>query len=99
MTERKRRGRGDGSVFQRADGYWCGQIDLGWITGVDGKRKRRRKTVTATTRKAVLDKLRKAQREVDLGVFTDGGTVEAWLNHWLDNIATTRVRERTLDGY
>jgi integrase len=32
-------------------------------------------------------------------VFSDDGTVEDWLTHWLDNIASRRVRERTLVGY
>jgi len=95
----RRRGRGDGSVFQRADGYWCGQINLGWITRPDGTRRRRRKTVTATTRKDVLAKLRKAQREVDAGVLSDDATVESWLTYWLDEVAAKRVRERTLVGY
>lgn len=95
----KRRGRGDGTVYQRADGYWCGQIDLGHMTGKDGKRRRKRKTVTAKTRKAVLDKLKKAQREVDAGVLSDDATVEEWLTYWLDSVAAKKVRERTLQGY
>lgn len=91
----ERRGRGDGSVFQRAqDGMWVGQIDLGWIGG-----KRKRKTVTAKTRKEVLARMRKAQREVEAGVLSDTATVEQWLNKWLEDIASHKVRPRTLQGY
>jgi hypothetical protein len=90
----RRRGRGDGTVYQRADGYWVGQIDLGFIAG-----KRKRKTVTAKTRKEVLDKLRKKRREIDAGVLSDDATVEQWLNYWLDNVAAVKVRPRTLVGY
>jgi integrase len=91
----RRRGRGDGSVFQRAqDGLWVGQIDLGWVGG-----KRKRKTVTAKTRKDVLAKMRAARREVESGVVTGEATVEQWLRKWLDDIAPQKVRERTLQGY
>ena len=33
-----RRGQGEGSVFQRADGRWVAKLDLGWE---NGKRKRK----------------------------------------------------------
>ncbi len=122
----ERRGKGDGTVWQKHDhpscppshkvtdadgktvtvwpqhncrGNWAAQINLGLVTGPDGKRRRKRKTVTAKTRKAVLAALKKAQAQVDAGVLTDNATVEEWLNHWLDDIASKRVRERTLVGY
>ena len=34
----RKRNAGEGSIFQRADSRWCGQIDLGWR---DGKRARK----------------------------------------------------------
>jgi len=95
----KRRGRGDGTVYQRPDGYWVGQIDLGWLTDRDGKRKRKRKSVTGPTRKDVLAKMRTARRELEAGVLADDMTVERWLNYWLDSVAAKKVRERTLQGY
>jgi hypothetical protein len=30
---RRRRGRGEGSIVQRADGRWMGRVDLGWRNG------------------------------------------------------------------
>ncbi len=46
-TLAKRRGHGEGSVYQRSrDGRWCGVVDLG--RGPDGKRRRR--TVIALSR-------------------------------------------------
>src|SRR5690348_1369924 len=95
----KRRGRGDGTVYQRPDGCWVGQIDLGWLTDRDGKRKRKRKSVTGPTRKDVLAKMRTARRELEAGVLADDMTVERWLNYWLDSVAAKKVRERTLQGY
>ena len=38
----RRRGRGEGSIVQRADGRWMARVDLGWQ---DGKRRRKRSTV------------------------------------------------------
>src|SRR5215472_16103722 len=49
---RKRRGRDEGSVFQRADGLWVSSISLGYTES--GKRKR--KTVYGATKQEVLDK-------------------------------------------
>ena len=91
---RPRRGRGEGSIFQRADGLWVAQVDLGWVGG-----KRLRPTVTARTKREVLEKMRRKRREIEAGVLPDDATVEQYLTHWLDNIASERVRERTLMGY
>ena len=32
----KRRGRGEGSIVQRADGRWLAGVDLGWHNGRRG---------------------------------------------------------------
>ncbi len=58
----KRRGHGDGSIYQRnADGRWVGVLDLGYRNG-----KRSRRYVYASTRKEVavrLERLRQSHRE------------------------------------
>jgi integrase len=89
-----RRTKGEGSMFQRADGMWVGRVDLGWVGG-----KRRRPQVTAKTKRELTPKFRKLQREVEAGVLSDSMTVEAWLRHWLEKVAPARCRQRTLDGY
>lgn len=91
---RQRRVKGEGSVHQRADGMWVGQINLGWQGG-----RRIRPTVTAKTRTALSRKLSAKRREVEAGVLGDNATVEQWMTYWLDHVAPTRVRERTLAGY
>ena len=45
---KRRRGNGEGSIFQRADGYWVGTINIGY----NEAGKRRRKTVYGETKKA-----------------------------------------------
>lgn len=54
----KRRGPGEGAVYQRPDGTWCAVLDLGFIGA-----NRRRKWVYGKTRKEVTEKLRELQRQ------------------------------------
>src|SRR5205814_4546074 len=49
----KRRGHGEGSIYQLPDGRFRGVVDLGWVNG-----KRRRKYVTRRTRSEVAKALR-----------------------------------------
>ena len=95
-TERVRRIRGEGSLTQRANGLWVGTVDLGWSGG-----RRIRKSVSAKTKKEAQRKFKDLKSDVDRGVVKAGSalTVEAWLNHWLDTIASERIRPRTLQGY
>ena len=90
----RRRGNNEGSIFQTTDGRWRAAVVL-----ADG----RRKYVSAKTREGVVQRLRLVQRrnEDGLPISTDGRppTVEAWLTHWLDHIASAKVRPSTLDGY
>lgn len=91
----KRRRPGEGSVYQRAsDGRWVATLELERPGGG-----RRRRTVTASTHKEVMAKLRTLKREAEHGVLPDKTTVEQWLNHWLDNIAAHKLKASTLDGY
>jgi integrase len=80
---RKRRGRGEGGVYRRADGTWAGIVSLGY--GPDGKR--RRKFVYGATKQEALEKMRRLQADWALGQFADPGnvTVDAWLANWLDS--------------
>lgn len=98
MVKRSRRQRGEGGLYQRADGMWIGVVDLGY--GPDGKR--RRKPVSSKSYAVAQKKLTALKREVAQhggNLPTANWTVEKWLNHWLDTIASERVRPRTLTGY
>ena len=96
VKKTQRRGRGEGSVYQRSrDGRWVAVIDLGWSGG-----QRVRHTVTASTKVAVMRRMRERRRELDAGIVRDGSTtVQSWLTYWLDEIATKRVRDSTLRTY
>lgn len=94
MTERSRRTKGEGSIYQRADGRWFGSVDLGYVGG-----KRVRRTVSAPTMTEVRRKLRALQREIEDGVLPTDMTVEQWITHWLDTVAAVDLRARTVQGY
>jgi hypothetical protein len=90
-----RRGRGEGSIVQRADGRWMARVDLGWQDG-----KRRSKAIYGRTRRAVADALQNALRAAQDGtlVADERQTVPAFLARWLQDVARTRVRPRTFGG-
>jgi integrase len=92
----KRRGHGEGSIYQREDGRWCAVLDLGYVSG-----KRKRKWFYGKTRKEVLQKLREAQRQQDYGVdLTAESTIVAgYLQHWLEVVVKQRNKTRTQDSY
>jgi integrase len=62
VTKERRRGHGEGAIFQRGDGQWVAQVSL-----ESGKRK----TYYAKTRKEVTAKLKAAQKAVDDGLSLD----------------------------
>jgi integrase len=87
MTKTKRRGAGEGSVYEGPDGRWRGAVNLGWEDG-----RRRRKYVSGRTQKEALAKLRQAHDDAARGIETDGSvTVEKWLKHWLETVVDGRV--------
>jgi integrase len=88
---RKRRGRGEGGVFQRADGLWVGTISLGYADS--GRRKRR--TVYGATKKEVMDRLDRFRSEARICNLPDAGglTVGQLLDRWLQSSkASTEAR-------
>lgn len=90
---RKRRGRGEGSVFERADGTWVGEVSLG--TTAAGRRIRR--TVYGKSKAEVLADLRRIQSEHLVGRLDDAGklTVAEFLTRWLEHSVAERVRPAT----
>lgn len=79
---RKRRGRGEASIFQREeDGLWVGTVSLGY----DGNGKRIRKTVYAPTKREVQDKLDELRSDARVGMLpgASGMTVGQLLDQWL----------------
>lgn len=92
-----RRIAGDGAVYQRPNGTWCAQLDL----GLDSKGNRRRKTVYGKTQPEALRKLDIARQQLrergDLA--TSETPVGKWLDYWLTNIAAGRLKPHTFGTY
>jgi len=82
--KRKRRGRGEGSIFQRGDGLWAATISLGY----DHNGKHQRKTVYGKTKTEVMEELKKLQMRSGQLASADAGamTVSQFLRQWLDAI-------------
>jgi integrase len=90
-----RRGPGEGTVYQRADGRWVGSVTLGW-----GSAGRERRSVYASTQAEALAKLRalKAQTASGLPVVDQRTTVGTYLNRWLE-VVEPRLRFSTFTRY
>lgn len=93
----KRRTRGDGGLFKRADGMWIGRVEL--PPGPDGKR--RQKTVSSKSFDKASAKLRKLRGDVEEGriAVTGQTTVEAWLERWLTEIHADKIDPTTKRDY
>jgi len=92
----KRRGHGEGSVYQRADGYWVGAVEAGRTS--DG---RRRKARVVRKRKAdVLAALDDLRRQVGYGVVPDRTrTLATYLEWWLSDVVEGTVTAGSLHDY
>lgn len=97
MSGQRRRSHGEGSVFQRANGMWVAQIDLGWVGG-----RRRRRTVYGSSEREVLSKRDQLRNQLAKGVnlADPPRTVEQWLNEWFQTVKTSDgTGPSTLDRY
>lgn len=94
---RKRRGRNEGSVFQRKDGTWCAVLNVGY----DGNGKRRRRWIYGEEKTEVLEKLARLRVQAlngDLGE-PQRLKVGQFLDRWLTDTARKRVRASTHELY
>jgi integrase len=97
LLARSRRGAGEGSVFQRADGTSVGSIEL----GRDGAGRRRPKVAKGRTKAIVLAKLKEARNRLDAGppVIDDRRTTDEYLRWWVDTVLPGTVKPATLVSY
>jgi len=93
---KRRRGAGEGSIYQRADGSWCAMVDLGMVNG-----KRKRKFVYGSSRKDVAEKLKQLLHQQQQGVNIDPErlTVAEFLDRWLEQVIKPHRRPRTYSSY
>lgn len=88
----KRRGKGEGTIYQRKDGRWTGSITL-----EGGKRK----IIYRKTRKEVQEQLKTALHQQQQGtlVVAPQQKVGAFLVQWLEDVHKYAVRPRTYERY
>lgn len=91
-----RRGAREGTIRKRKDGRWEGRIHMQRAIGPPVRR-----SVYGDTRAEVQAKVRKLITDNDNGIESGPArhAVGVFLQRWLDEIATPRLRPRTLEGY
>lgn len=94
---RKRRTNGEGTLYQRADGLWIGEITLGWED--NGKRKYKR--FTSMEKDVVKRKMDEEKVAVNKGLAVDPSTITLaqWLYKWLLLYKKKVVKENTFGTY
>lgn len=90
------RGKGEGSLFKDANGYWTVVVELPPHGG-----ERRRKKVRRKSKAEALKILREllAERERTGDMPTRVMTVEQWIEEWFTTIAAKKNRPKTLSTY
>lgn len=97
------RARGEGSIYQDADGRWRGAVVVGWEpdpTRASGQRPIRKK-VSGTSARDVAGKLRALQRDLEDGrtEWTRSPTVRQWLERWVEDVARPTIAPGTYETY
>ncbi len=90
-----KRGNGEGSIFRRKGGGWCGQYTVYTSEG------RKRRTLYGKTRQEVAAKLSKALADREGGLTFDAGTttVGEYLARWLSHSVRDTVSQKTYERY
>jgi integrase len=91
MAKQKRRGHGEGTIYQRKDGRWVAEITL-----ENGKRK----PFYGKTRKEAADKLYKALQEQKQGALITAPqqSLQAHMEHWLQ-VKRLQLKDGTYQYY
>src|SRR5712691_4633755 len=89
----RKRANGDGSIYQRKDGRWCGALTL-----PDGTVKRYYSHDRTEVQRRLTGALQKRNDGLPI-VVNEQLTIEQLLTQWLDSAVKPRVRASTFRGY
>lgn len=95
---KRKRGKGEGSIFQRKDGRWAGFVTLGYTP--DGKQKKA--WVYGRTRREVAEKLARLLPKAGSAWVADPGAIRLgdYLHTWVEQRAATKgLRPTTVRNY
>lgn len=92
----RKRGKNEGSIFQRKDGRWCGVLNIGWENG-----RRIRKNYYGKTAGHVQEQLLKARSDQSSGlpVAIERQTVQQFLDHWLEHTLKAKAKPRSYESF
>lgn len=94
---RKQRGRGEGSISQRANGRWEAKITVGY----DGNGKRIRRAVYGVTKQEVQDKLAELRGQARTGMLMNPSNMNLadYLASWLATTVKPQTAKNTYSRY
>lgn len=90
-----RRGNGEGTIYRRKDGTWCGMVTVG--RKADGNLDR--KTFYGRKRGEVNQKIIEFRKAVENAVIDEKITLGGWLDIWMAEYKRSNLRENTIDSY
>ena len=92
LTASRRRGYGEGSIYQKNDGRWVAALVLPG---------RQRRYFYGESREEARRKLNQAIKAIDTGTYTDsrGRRLGEFLDQWLEEVVKPSVRQWTFAGY
>lgn len=96
MSRTRKRGQGEGNIYERSDGRWAARVSVGYRNG-----KRARRWVYGKTRADVADKLRSVIQAHQQGILASPArqTVGQFLAAWLEDCAKEKLRPKTFASY
>lgn len=102
----KTRGKGEGSIYQRADGYWVGQVEAGRCTGGHARRdgtrcpggERRRSRIVRRYKAEIVNEIGRLKTGAR-SLFAQRIRVDPYLDYWLSDVIAGEVAASTLAEY
>jgi integrase len=97
----KKRGAGEGSIYQTSDGRWRGAITVGYKRNSKGGIARLRKVLSGRTRADVAEQMKKALRDQQQGanITPERVTLGAHLDRWLTDVVKPTCSFKTHRTY
>jgi integrase len=98
MPKKKTKANGEGTVYKRPDGRWCGQVSYG-KDSISGNVKRQ--TFYGSTKAEVLAKMDEAKHNLSMGIFVEPSKIKFcnFFTFWLDEFKQNAVKESTYSLY
>ena len=93
----KRRGNGEGCIYERKKGQWAAVVS----DGTDKNGKTKRKFLYGKSREEVREKLRLVQNQQAAGGIVDAGRLNlaTWLLTWCNAYAKPNIKQTTYENY